>query len=119
MPLKNQLHYTRRAAKKIPSRIRTVKYICKKCGKATILKSAALRHFKKCTKGTWTSGIQPNNLGTQKIAIQFAMEHYNEHRIATKLFNEPSHVFNNLGDRQVKGICTFQVEARKQTDEEA
>ena len=49
-----------------PARIRTTKYTCKKCGKATILKSAALRHFKKCRKGTWTGGIQPNDLGNAK-----------------------------------------------------
>ena len=47
------------------------------------------------------------------------MEHYNEHRIATKLFNKTSHIFNNIVLRQVKGMCTFQVETRKQTDEDA
>ena len=47
------------------------------------------------------------------------MEHYHEHRIATKLFNKTSHIFANIADRQIKGMCTFQVEARKQTDEDA
>ena len=34
------------------------------------------------------------------------------------IFNRTSHIFTNIGAKQVKGMCTFQVEARKQIDEE-
>ena len=50
--------YTKRNIK----RIQTTKYTCKRCGKATILKSVALRHYRRCIKGTWTGGLQEEKL---------------------------------------------------------
>ena len=47
------------------------------------------------------------------------MSNYNEQKIAGVLFNRTSHIFTNVGARQVKGMCNFQVEAQKQMNEDA
>ena len=100
-------------------RMQTTKYTCKKCGKATILKSVSLRHYRSCRKGTWTGGLQQVELGVKEVNIDLNMENYDEHRITNILFNRTPQVFTNIGAKQGKGICTFQVEARKQVDKEA
>ena len=55
----------------------------------------------------------------KRINIELNMRNYDERRITTMIFNRTSHIFTNIGAKQVKGMCTFQVEARKQIDEEA
>ena len=113
------LHKINCYAKHSTKRIQTTKYTCKQCGEATILKSVALRHYRRCRKGTWTGGLQEEELVVKRINIELNMRNYDERRITTMIFDRTSHTFTNFGAKQVKGMCTFQVEARKQIDEEA
>ena len=73
------------------------------------MKSAALRHYRRCKKGTWSGGIQEEYLGVKKLTIELNMANNDEHGITNLIFNQTS---------QVKGMCTFQVEARKELEED-
>ena len=55
----------------------------------------------------------------KKLTIELNMANYNEHRITNFIFNQTSHIFANIGAEQVKGMCTFQVVARKELEEDA
>ena len=78
-------------------RIQTTKYTCKQCGMATIQKSVALRHYRRCRKGTWTGGLQEEELGVKRVNIELNMRNYVERRITTMIFNRTSHIFTNIG----------------------
>ena len=81
-----------------------------------MLKSAAQRHYKRCTKGAWRGGL---NIGGTKITVELNLNRVNEERISGAIFAETSHVFQNLDGKEVKGMCTFQVKAEKHTEEQA
>ena len=83
------------------------------------MKSVALRHYRSCKKGTWRGGIQEEDLGVKMLTIELNMANYDEHRITNLIFNQTSHIFANIVTKQVKGMCTFQVEARKELEEDA
>ena len=53
------------------------------------------------------------------LTIELNMANYDEHRITNLIFNQTSHIFANIGAKQVKGMCKFQVEARKELEEDA
>ena len=112
------LHKRNCYAKRNIKRTQTTKYTCKRCGKATILKSVALIHYRRCRKGIWTGGLQEEELGVKKINIELNIRNYDEQRITSSSFNHTSHIFTNIGAKQVKGMCSFQVEAQEQVDEE-
>ena len=98
-------------------RVQTTSYSCKKCGKSTIVKSVAARHFRQ-RQGVWRGRkVDLDELGVTKMVVEVNMANYNELRIGRKLFTETSLVFHEAGDTRVKGLCTFQVEARKEIDE--
>ena len=50
------------------------------------MKSAALRHYRSCKKGTWSGGIQEEDLGVRKLTIRLNMANYDEHRITNLIF---------------------------------
>ena len=94
----------------------TLKHKCRQCGRSFMLKSAAQRHYKRCTKGAWRGGL---NIGGIKITVELNLNRVNEERISGAIFAETSHVFQNLDGKEVKGMCTFQVKAEKHTEEQA
>ena len=107
-----QKHYDICAKKTNCMRQHTIKYVCKKCGKCSIMKHSAARHFRQCkinlTGGNPTLAEQ---LHVDRRKVELNLKTYNELSITRKIFKETSNVFADIGDKHIIGMCVFQVEA--------
>ena len=115
-PVSADKHFADCSKRPLMRIIKTIKYCCKTCGHASLMKTTAQRHFRKCNSQLLGgSGLLINRLNVQKKLVKLDLAKYNEKLISKQIFTNTVKIFQKDKTTSIKALCTFHTIAERLT----